>query len=134
MTDNDNDKDTAQPSATLQLERAEDFVSFYANHGFYQPSAWDLKIIFGQVDQVDGKDIVRQNVAITIPWAQAKLSLYYLRLHVAAMEIQSGKIPIRPDLIPAELPPLTPEQEAVPGAKELREAMKKLREEFIANL
>jgi hypothetical protein len=134
MTDTDKDtKDAVQP-ATLQLERAEDFVSFYANHGFYQPSAWDLKIIFGQLDQVDGKEIVKQQVAVTIPWAQAKLSLYYLRLHVAAMEIQSGKIPIRSDLIPAELPPLTPEQEAVPGAKELREVMKKLREEFIANL
>jgi hypothetical protein len=73
-------------------------------------------------------------VAITIPWAQAKLALYYLRLQVAAMEMQSGKIPIRRDLIPPEPPELKPEQEAIPGSRELRELILKIREEFLTTL
>ncbi len=131
MTD---DKNTTEPSPTLQYERTENFTSVYANNALFQPSAWDLKIIFGQLDQASGKDIVKQQVAVTIPWAQAKLALYYLRLQVEAMEIQSGKIPIRGDLIPPEPPPLTPEQEGIPGSKKILEIIQKLREEFIASL
>jgi hypothetical protein len=131
MTD---DKNTTEPSPTLQYERTENFISVYTNNVFFQPSAWDLQIIFGQLDQTSGKDIVKQQVAVTIPWAQAKLALYYLRLQVEAMEIQSGKIPIRKDLIPPEPPPLTSEQESIPDSKKILELIQKIREEFIASL
>jgi hypothetical protein len=130
MTD---DKPTP-PQNLLQYERTDDFISTYANNAFFEGSAWDLKIIFGQLDQSGAQAVIKQNLAVTIPWAQAKLALYYLRLQIEAIEIQSGKITIRNDLLPPEPPPLTPEEEAIPRSKEIRDLVLKLREEFLATL
>jgi hypothetical protein len=121
-------------SPDIEFQRAENFISLYSNNVIFEPTAWDIKIVFGQLDLVGGKGIARQQVAITIPWAQAKLALYYLRLQVAAMEMQSGKIAIRRDLIPPEPPQLTPEQEAIPSSRELRDLILKMREEFLTTL
>jgi hypothetical protein len=126
--------EATQAAQNLQYERVDNFISTYANNAFFEGSAWDLKIIFGQLDQSEDKTVIKQNVAVTVPWAQAKLALYYLRLQVEAMEIQSGKIVIRSDLVPPEPPPLTPEQEKMPGSQEIRELVLRLREEFLASL
>ena len=131
MTD---DKPTPPQTSLLQYKRSDNFSSTYANNAFFEGSAWDLKIIFGQLDQSGDQPVIKQHLAVTVPWAQAKLALYYLRLQIEAMEIQSGKIAIRSDLIPPEPPPLTPEQENIPGSIELRELVLKLREEFLASL
>jgi hypothetical protein len=128
------DEKAIPASPDIEFQRAENFISLYSNNVVFEPTAWDLKIVFGQLDLVGGKGIARQEVAITIPWAQAKLALYYLRLQVAAMEMQSGKISIRRDLIPPEPPELKPEQEAIPGSRELRELILKIREEFLTTL
>ena len=129
------DETTDQPVAAPQYERTPNFISTYANNAYFESSAWDLKIVFGQLDQpIGGSAIIKQHMAVTVPWAQAKLALYYLRLHVEANEIYNGKISIREDLLPAEPPPLTPEQETDLGAKRLHELMRKLRAEFIASL
>jgi hypothetical protein len=128
------DEATAQPSAALKYERTDNFISAYANNAFFEPSAWDLKIIFGQLDQSPAGITIKQNIAVTIPWAQAKLALYWLRLQIEATEMDIGKIPLRKDLIPPEPPPLTPEQENNPDAKKMHELVRKLREEFIASL
>jgi hypothetical protein len=125
---------TKPPLPEIEFQRADNFMSVYSNNVIFEPTAWDLKIIFGQLDLAGGKGIARQQVAVTVSWAQAKLALYYLRLQVAAMELQSGKIPIRRDLIPSEPPELMPDQEAIPGSHELRDLVLKIREEFIASL
>lgn len=132
MTD---DKNTPESAPTLKNERADNFISVYANNAFFEPNPWDLKIIFGQLDQLpDQPAVIRQNVAVTIPWAQAKLALYWLRLNVEATEIQMGKIPIRKELIPPEPPPLPPEEENNPDSRRVFELVQKLRDEFIASL
>lgn len=118
-----------------KVERTPDFRSFYANSAVFEGSAWDLKILFGQLDQSVQPMEVKQNLAVTIPWAQAKLALYWLRVHVEAMELQlSSKIPIRKDLLPPEPPELTSEQENDPQAKQLHDLIVKIREEFMANI
>src|SRR5208283_935789 len=90
---------TAPPQ--LKYERTTDFLNTYANNAYFESSAWDFRIIFGQLDQSSlPEPAIKQNVAITIPWAQAKLALYWIRLHVEANEIQNGKILIRADLLP----------------------------------
>ncbi len=108
-------------------------ISLYANNLLYEASAWDLKIIFGQVDQSSGSTVVKPNVAVTIPWAQAKLTLYWLRLQVEVMETQTGKIPIRADLIPPENIP-TEEQLNDPDMKKFFDMYKRVRDEFLKTL
>jgi len=128
-------KSKSKKPGDLQYQRADDFVNAYANNAYYESSAWDLKIVFGQVDQPIGTPaIIRQTIAITIPWAQAKLLSYFVRLHVEANEIQNGKVSIRPDLVPPVPPALTEEQAKDPNAQKLLELATKLRNEFIATM
>jgi len=124
------DEEKAQP----KLERGENFISSYANSIGYEASAWDLKVIFGQIDQSSGATVVKQHLAVTIPWAQAKLTLFWLGMQVALMEEQTGKIPVRRDIIPPEPPPLTTEQENDPAAKRFHEAYLTARARFLASL
>jgi hypothetical protein len=119
----------------IQYRRADDFVKSYANNAYYESSAWDLTIVFGQLDQPIGSPaIIKQNIAITIPWAQAKLLSYFVRLHVEVNEVQNGKVSIRPDLLPPVPTALTEEEEKDPNAKRLFELVTRLREELIASL
>jgi len=117
----------------ITLEHTDSFFSAYANNAYFESSTWDLKIIFGQLDQSSTPNSIKQNVAVTLPWAQAKIMVYYLRLHIAAEEIADGKIHIRPDVMPTEPPPPTPEQASDPTFMKLYEFATKLRQEFIAN-
>ena len=127
MTD---DNPTSPSPSVGQYARTENFISTYANSVMFESNAWDLKIIFGQIDT---GDLIKQHLAVSIPWAQAKLMLYWLRLQVEMMESTVGKIPIRKDLIPPEpVPP--PEEANKPETKKLLELIQKYREEFIASL
>jgi len=127
-------ENTTEQPTTSRFEHTESFISSYANSVTFEPTAWDLKLIFGQLDQVSNTTVVKQHLAVTIPWAQVKLALFWLRLQVDAMEEQAGKIPLRKDVIPPELPPLTNEQRNDPATKKLYECYRKAREEFIASL
>jgi hypothetical protein len=125
----------SETSATPLLpsfERTADYVETYANSILYEQSAWDLKLILGRVDQSSGATVVKQHLAVTIPWPQAKLALFWLRLQVEAAEMAIGaKIPIRKDILPQEPPPLTPEQEKDPDSKRFYDLYVKLRNEFL---
>lgn len=126
---------TAQATPEVGFKRSEDFTTSYANNIFLEASAWDLKLVFGQLDQGPEGSVVKQHLAVTIPWPQAKLALFWLRLQVEIAEAAVGsKIPIRKDLLPVEPPPLTAEQEKDPATKQSYDLYVKLREEFIASL
>ena len=59
-----------------ELERRpHDFNSEYANNTLFEPTVWDLKIIFGELFRSrDGKaSDVDWHTAITMPWSQVKL-------------------------------------------------------------
>jgi hypothetical protein len=127
----------AQATTTppTQFERTEHFIASYANSIIFEPSGWDLKLIFGQLDQVSSTTLVKQHLAVTIPWPQAKLALFWLRLQVEVAEIQArAKIPIRQDLLPPELPPLTSEEKNDPATSEFYELYHNIREQFLATL
>jgi hypothetical protein len=129
------DEANTEKPTDLGYERTDDFRSAYANNTYFESSAWDLKIVFGQLDQPIGQPArIRQNIAITIPWTQAKLALYYLRLHVEANELLNGKVTIREDLLPPEPTPPTEEQENDPHVKQMYEFVRKLRADFVASL
>jgi hypothetical protein len=120
-----------QPSSMKQID---DFSSGYANYVFLENSFWDLKLVFGQLDQSVTPPTTEMHTAITIPWAQAKILSYLIRAHVAGYELTNGKIRIPPSVLPPELPIPTEEQKkAEPNAQEIFETIKRLRDELVAN-
>lgn len=130
------DQPTTPPSTSGSgFERTADFVSSYANSLILEATAWDLKITFGQLDQISDQTVIKQHLAVCIPWPQAKVALYWLQALVIAHELETGKpIGLRPDVIPPIPPSLTPEQQSNPIMQKYHEALLKLREDFIASL
>ena len=122
-------------TAEQVVERANDFTTSYANNINFESTAWDMKLTFGHIDQGTGTLVIKQDCAITIPWPQAKLALFWLRVHVETAEATVGvKIPIRKDLIPPELPKLEPAQENDPEIIRFRELYDRIRAEFLTTL
>lgn len=117
------------------VERSNDFTDRYANNINFESTAWDLRLTFGHIDQATNQLVVKQDFAVTIPWPQAKLALFYLRLHVETAEAELGvKIPIRKDLIPPEVLNLEGMQDTDPATIRLRALWGKIRAEFLAML
>jgi hypothetical protein len=126
-----------QPVNKLVVERAENFNWLYANSTLIEGNAWDLKITFGQIDKIpDGSPgtLIKQQVAVTIPYAQAKLAVYWLQAQILSHELEAGTIAVRKDQYPPPPPPLTDEQRAIPSMQKFHELLVKLREEFVASL
>jgi len=93
-----------------------------------------MKITFGHVERATDPVVIRHDFAVTIPWPQAKLALFWLRLHVETTEAEVGaKIPIRKDLIPPELPQVDAQKEDA-AMKQFREIYERLRTEFLASV
>jgi len=118
----------------LQFKRIDDFISLYANNIQIEQTAFDLKLVLGELDQSQGKVRVEQHSSVTISWGQAKLLVYYLQLNIAGYELQMGKVKVREDLVPAPFPQLSPEQEKDPKIRELFNILKSIREQFVSNL
>src|ERR1700720_928045 len=116
-------------SANSPKETAGDeIVSGYANNTALEQTIWDLKLIFGEFSQRSGS--VQWHTSITMPWAQAKLLSHYLQVNIAVWELNHGVIKIPDVMIPAPLPPLTPEQERDPAAKAVLETIKAYQDPF----
>ncbi len=90
----------------IKIENHEDFTEDYANNVFFESSVWDLKILFGNLDQSSSEVLViRRHTAISIPWLQARLMSYFLHLNVSIHEHSNGSEPMPKRLLP---PPPTP--------------------------
>lgn len=113
----------------LRNERSEEFASAYANNVGFESSVWDLKLIFGQLDQATG--IIEQHTAITVPWSLVKLSLYHLAAQITAYEIIYGKVALSPDVLPPEPVPPPEEYKENAAFQRVYEALKRLHEDFI---
>lgn len=123
---------TAPIRRNPSLQPTEDFSSGYANSVFLEPSTWDLKMIFGQLDQSVEPNVVEQHTAITIPWAQAKILSHFLRVQLAAYEAVHGKVALHRGILPPE--PTVPTKEMLveePKAQEIFDILKKLHKELI---
>jgi hypothetical protein len=90
-----------QPASQITYQRADDFTDQYANNVFFEASLWDLKLLFGQLDQGLGQNFVVQHGSVTLPWPQAKVLAYFLQVNLTAHELRNGRIIIPPGLIPA---------------------------------
>ena len=122
-------KESSQPQEGFQ--RVENFYTDYANNVYLESSVWDLKIIFGQLDQSVSPPVTEQRSAITIPWIQAKILNYLLAGHIMGHETVTGKIVVPSAVVPPELSPPTEEaKKADPNLQKFYDEMKKLREQF----
>jgi hypothetical protein len=108
-----------------------DFESVYANNSFFEPSVWDLKVIFGQLEQHGGKTKVDWHTAVTMPWTAAKIFVYFLRINIMIHEVRNGPIKIARSVIPA-LPSLDPNADE--ANKRLHEYAKALHADMFGKL
>jgi hypothetical protein len=126
-------KKTDSSKPRLTLERTPDFVSRYANHVRFESTVFDLKVVFGQTDLSNPPhEVVFQHTAMTIPWADAKLILYYLTVQLIFQEADNGTVVVPPNQAPAPLPPLPPHLKNNEAAQRAHETAAKYRESFLA--
>jgi hypothetical protein len=92
--DDTTEKTPAAAPAQLVNVKDEDFLTLYANNVQVEASVWDLKVIFGNLDQSKQPNQIMQHTAIHLPWIQIKILSYFLPLVVALQEHQFGKIDV----------------------------------------
>jgi hypothetical protein len=85
---------------SLVFNRDEEFTTLYANNVQFEPSVWDLKTIFGLLDQSKGPGVIEQHTAIAMSWPEAKLAAYFLLLNILAHEAKVGPIQLPPYVVP----------------------------------
>jgi hypothetical protein len=119
------------PPRLPEVRRAKDFVSMYATNVQLELSVWDLKLIFGELDQHDGQEVIEQRISIRVPWIQAKLLSLFLQLNLAFHESTNGKITIPPYLLPQF--PLPGTETTDPQVRALTELYHKKLEQFLAD-
>jgi hypothetical protein len=108
------------PPPDLQPHRSEDFLARYANNVILESNAWDLKLIFGELDQSETPPKIAQHTAITLPWSQVKILAYLLGIHLLGHENDFGRIQLPrdavkpiPEQVPAEVSGTVRNAEAV---------------------
>ena len=75
----------------------DEIASEYANNILLEPGNWDLKIFFGQWYEQDGID---WHTAVTLPWPQIKILIYYLRVNLAIFENSNGPVKVPKNALP----------------------------------
>lgn len=118
------------PPDTYSPELEEDFASLYANNVAYEASVWDLKLIFGQLDQnvaerQQGQTTVDYHTAITLPWSTVKTMVYFLRVNLAGHEAEAGPVKL-PERV---VPPRPNEPGENPIAEAAAQAMRRIWDE-----
>jgi hypothetical protein len=119
-------------AAPLQWVRATDFEEKYANNVRFESSGWDLKLIFGTLDQgtPDAKAYpacVRFHTAVAVPWRQAKLLAYSACMNVLWHQKGEGKITLDKVAVPPPVDVLIKDLGATREGKKLIELDKVLR-------
>lgn len=108
----------------------EQFYEGYANNLFLESNAWDLKVIFGNIDQSKGANTVVQHSAITLPWSQIKVGIYFLQIHLAVHEIVNGKVQVPKRVISPPVPPTEDQEKEDPRTRKLFEVAQELFRRF----
>lgn len=112
------------------ITRTEDFVSRYADNVRFEPTAFDLKIIFGHTDlNAPVSEATAQHTAITLPWPFVKLLTFYMMAQLIFQEAENGDVNVPPKQIPPELP-LPPEGAENPVIVASKEIVDRLRRDY----
>jgi hypothetical protein len=130
------ESDNSTPSRTaiqpIDYKRIpeDEFFEDYANHVLLEPTAWDMKLVFGKTDLSKGPNTVVQYAAITLPWAQIKVGIYLLQLHLAVHEMENGKVHVPKGVINPPAPPTEDQEKTVPHAREAFKIIQELFKKF----
>jgi len=103
------DQTSSKPEKGSKLDSEFEFESVYANNTRCELSVWDLKVLFGELMQHTGKESVEWHTAVTLPWMQVKILIYYLRVNLALHEFMCGPLNVHPNVMPPKPTPPTPE-------------------------
>ena len=106
------------------------FFEGYANNVVLESTAWDLRLIFGQIDLSKGTNTVVQHTSMTLPWAQIKTGIYLLQVHLALHELVNGKVRVPKGVISPPVPPTEDQEKALPQAKEFFKIIQELFRQF----
>jgi hypothetical protein len=138
------DEPKADPQAQLLQDLLSELIDFaaertrrdkradssYSNNIRFESYVWDLKIIFGSLQQRNEQADIDWHTSVTIPWVQAKILDYYLRLNIAIQERNNGRIAVPSIAVPKLAPPSDEETQNDPKAVELFERFKKIHQEI----
>jgi hypothetical protein len=129
MADN---KPTQPAPPPLRWVRAENYAEVYANNVRFESSVWDLKAVFGTLDQGTPDSAmypatVKFHTAVTTPWAQVKLALYSLYLNVMFHENAEGTVSVSKIVVPPPVAELVPEMANTEAGRAMIERDAKLR-------
>jgi hypothetical protein len=95
-----------QEIQNAEAENAElnDVAPVYANNVRFEMTAWDLRLLFGQLmPSSEGQGQVEWHTDVTVPWAQAKLMHLFLGINLTLYERENGKISIPLAVLPAAM-------------------------------
>lgn len=127
-----NQADIPEWKSDVKYQKIEEFTEEYANSSQFQPSIWDMKIIFGQTDMSMGPDAILQHTAITIPWSQVKMMIYFLTVNLCFHESKFGRVVLAEGLIP-EIPKEMPKPfKDIGTSEETWKAVREMYEDFLA--
>jgi hypothetical protein len=128
-----NNEASTQPGPTFESKKSDDFTSRYANNVQFEPTLFDLKVIFGSTDLSATPPTVRQHTAIALSWAEVKVLAYFLQAHLVGHETQVGRIVLVPDVVlpPTEEIPATATPWQRAAWKKIFDATNKLYQEFM---
>jgi len=121
--------DEKPPAVT---EDTTELTADYANNTFFESTVWDLKILFGEFSVRNNS--IDWHTSVTLPWAQAKLTAYYLLMNVAFHEISQGPIHLPQPVLPPAPPELTDETRTLPNAQALHDFAVALYRKFMDGL
>ena len=120
----------ADDHVDLAYERIDAFREMYANNVRFEASTWDIRTIFGVLDQSEGETVVRQHTAMNVSWAQAKLIIYFLYLNVLIHEESNGPITVPASVQPPPIEQYFKELHNDPRAQALIARVNNLRAEL----
>jgi hypothetical protein len=119
---------------SAKVEQEKKFKNVYANNFHFEPSAWDLKIVLGQLEQHTGVTEIDWHTALTIPWLQVTFVAYYLRVQAAWHEMQGGSLKAPSYVMPPVPKPPSPElAEKDPFATAFYEKQKRIYDEMFSS-
>jgi Protein of unknown function (DUF3467) len=122
----------ARPNVEVKRDE-EEFFSTYANSVIVESNVFDMKLIFGLLDQRDPLHaIINQFLSVNISWVEVKLLLYWMQVHLASHELENGKVRVPPKAFPTEIPAEPPPPFDSPLGREAFEVLRKMRAEFVA--